>query len=86
MSQIKKFSFSSETIDKLKTTSQGENWPVVYILENSSEAYIGETTNLARRTKQHLDNPERQVLKKLYMIADNDFNKSATLDIESLLI
>lgn len=86
MSQIKKFSFSSETIDKLKSTSQGENWPVVYILENSSEAYIGETTNLARRTKQHLENPERQVLKNLYMIADSDFNKSATLDIESLLI
>lgn len=41
-------------IDKFDNTMVGENWPVVYVLNNEEEAYVGETVNAARRTEQHL--------------------------------
>ena len=29
------------------------NWPMLYILENGDKVYIGESTNVAERMKQH---------------------------------
>ncbi len=62
------------------------NWPVVYILENSKEAYVGETISAVQRMKEHLVNKDRSVFNTFYLIRDDRFNKSATLDIESQLI
>lgn len=83
---IKSSAFSKDVVAKLRSTEVGKDWPVVYILENSKEAYVGETVSAAGRLRQHLDNPERQKLLRAHVITDAEYNKSATLDIESWLI
>lgn len=64
----------------------GNNWPVVYILNNKKEAYVGETVNVARRMEQHWQNEERKCLTEVRIISDLTFNKSTILDLESFLI
>ncbi len=69
------------------TTWKDYSWPVVYILKWNKHAYIWETTNIFKRTNDHLKTTERiKYLKKLYILYDPEYNKSATLDIESQLI
>lgn len=83
---IEKLKFEENSIKKKRSKRFGEKWPVVYILNNNKEAYIGETTNAYLRVSQHLKNVKREDLKNIYMIYDEEFNKSAILDIESSLI
>ena len=69
----------------------GINWPVVYILHNDKELYIGETTSAYNRYKQHADPnghyaQERLRLNRVKIVFDDYFNKSAVLDIEQSLI
>lgn len=84
--RITKFPFDKNTLNILSSRADYANWPIVYILENQKEAYIGETTSAVRRTHDHLDNRKRDRFSHLYIIEDSTFNKSATLDIESKLI
>lgn len=86
MYEIKRFDYSKDTFSKIKGYRYGENWPVIYILEDGREAYIGETTAAYRRASQHYEKADRAKLKAMYLIADDEYNKSATLDIESSLI
>ncbi len=86
MSEIKTFSFDHAGIEAIRAYKYGTNWPVVYILENGKELYVGETIRAHSRTKQHLDNIARKGLKKVHVISDDEYNKSATLDAESSLI
>ncbi len=86
MADIKTFPFDKDKFDQIKQYNFGLNWPVVYIIENGSEIYIGETTRLHGRSKEHYDNPERSKLKNIHIITDEEYNVSATLDIESWLI
>jgi len=86
MAEIKTFKFDKTDFEKIKQYEFGKNWPVVYVLENGREVYVGETTSLISRSKQHLDNPDRGGLKNIHVITDEEYNKSATLDIESWLI
>ena len=86
MSEIKTFSFKKESFDEIKKYKFGKNWPVVYIIENKKEIYIGETTSAFNRSNQHYDNPNRKKLDRIHLISDDEYNKSATLDIESSLI
>lgn len=86
MSQIKKFQYKEEQFSLIKDYAFGENWPVVYILKNNKEAYVGETVSLYHRSKQHYHKDERRDLDSLYVITDDDFNKSVVLDVESFLI
>lgn len=69
-----------------KGVDVGNNWPVVYILNNDKEAYVGETVNAARRMDQHWQNEDRRVLTEVRIISDETFNKSTILDLESFLI
>lgn len=85
-SVFKEFDFSNEGIDDVKLTEKGTRWPVVYYINNDKEIYIGESTNAYNRMKNHLANKERKKLKKVTVISNDRFNKSATLDIESNLI
>ncbi|QSZ41371.1 DUF2075 domain-containing protein [Sulfurimonas aquatica] len=64
------------------------NFPTVYIIysEKDKQAYIGETTNIINRLKQHLAHPEKKKLKNIKIIFSHYFNKSSVLDIESNLI
>ncbi len=86
MTQLRTFPFKEDEFDQLKSYHFGLNWPVVYILENKNEIYIGETTNLFSRSKQHYENPDRKKLERMHVVTDEEYNKSATLDLESLLI
>ena len=86
MSEIVTFPFNKEDFDQIKSYKFGKNWPVVYILEDKKEIYVGQTVNVHYRSKQHYENPERKKLKSIHIITDEEFNVSATLDIESWLI
>ena len=86
MTQIQSFPFEKSKLEQFKSYQFGLNWPVVYIQEGDREMYIGQTTNLYSRSKQHYENPDRTRLKKIHIITDEEFNVSATLDIESWLI
>ena len=91
MAFIDKFSFEISAVGDIKNLRHynnkvGENWPVVYVLNNDNEAYVGETVNVARRTEQHLGNESKRNLTEIRIISDKDFNKSVVLDLESFLI
>lgn len=63
-------------------------YPVVYILycPKTGLAYIGESTNILNRLKQHLQNTDKSKLKHVQIITSLFFHKSAVLDIEANLI
>ena len=84
--RYKSYSFDEKSIDKIKNSSDGQNWPVVYILSSGKEAYVGETNNAYRRMTQHFNDPQRSVMKNILLLLNKSFNKSATLDIENQLI
>jgi len=86
MTNIKTFEFSKNKFDEIRKYSFGSNWPVVYLIENGKELYVGETINIYSRSNQHYENSERRKLSKIHVITDEEYNKSATLDIESSLI
>lgn len=84
--EIKNLSFNDNTPKELEESGFYSDWPVVYILNNKKEMYIGETYHASERMKQHLEKDERRRLTDAHIIASKDFTKSATLDIESSLI
>jgi uncharacterized protein len=86
MPQIKTLPFERDKFDQIQIYSFGCDWPVVYLIEDGKEIYVGETTNVYSRSKQHYEKPQKNKLKRIHIIADEEYNKSATLDIESSLI
>ena len=78
------------------------DYPVVYIVndekKNRFSVYIGETTDIIRRTSQHLIDDIKKENRddwrdfatssttKVFVIGHNHFNKSLTLDIENRLM
>lgn len=62
------------------------NWPVVYIINDDAEVYVGESLNAEVRMQQHLGSPDKGHLNWSRVILDETFNKSACLDLESYLI
>ena len=86
MTQVQTFPFEKDKFDQLKSFHFGLNWPVVYIQEDLKEMYIGQTTNVYNRSKQHYENPDRARLKRIHILTDEEFNMSSAYDFESLLI
>lgn len=86
MSTIQTFSFDKKGFEDIKKFPLGRDWPVVYIIENGREVYIGETTSAHNRSRQHYENEDRIRLKNLHLITDEEYNKSVALDLESQLI
>lgn len=84
--QIVTKKFNQDTPKTVRKIEYGKDWPVVYVLENGKEMYIGETVSAMNRLKQHYEKEDRRRLTKAHIITDDEFNKSATLDIESWLI
>ena len=78
--------FSSSTGRDISIHKYGKEWPIVYLIYNDSEIYVGETVDASVRMLQHYSNPERRKLKKVRIISDDRFNKSVILDLESFLI
>ncbi len=79
-------SFSDQTPEEFSHVSFGTDWPVVYIIDDGHEAYVGETLDASVRASQHLHNPDRRRLTRINLITDGDYNKSVILDLEAFLI
>ena len=62
------------------------NWPMVYILTNAKEAYVGQTTSILNRMDQHGANPEKQDFTHTNLIYSDAFNMSVITDYEHRLI
>lgn len=86
MTNIKTYKFNEANINEIKKMKYGLDWPIVYIINNKKEAYIGQTTSAFKRTKDHLKNDDRNGLNEINIIYDKQFNVSAIQDIETMLI
>lgn len=86
MINIETYKFDTKVVGTLENTKYGKKWPIVYIINNDKEAYIGETVNAYVRASQHLDNPKRRILNLINIISSEKFNKSVILDLEAFLI
>lgn len=85
--KIERFPFKSEQVDVWGAAHpRHRNWPVVYVMDNNSEVYIGESLNVEGRMRQHLKSNTKQRLQSVRVVLDDTFNKSACLDLESFLI
>ena len=85
-SKIITFHFDKTGLNEVKQLPKGSDWPVVYLLTNPKSIYVGETSSAGSRMSQHLENPLRRGLKEIHILFDEEFNKSAILDIEQSLI
>lgn len=62
------------------------NWPLLYILENGKQAYVGQSNHVKTRMAEHHKNTEKQIFEKVHFIYSPTFNQSVTLDYEAKLI
>lgn len=84
---LERFPFSADEIRAWGATDpRHRNWPVVYVMNNDKQVYVGESLNAEGRMRQHLDSREKSALKWVRVVLDETFNKSACLDLESFLI
>ena len=84
--EINTINFNDDTPDTLKDQEYWSNRPIVYIINNAEEAYVGETNSAYTRASQHLKNPDRRRLNLISVLWDNKFNASVVQDLESFLI
>jgi DUF2075 family protein len=85
--RIERFPFKSERVKAWGAVDpRHRNWPVVYVMNNHKEVYIGESLNVEGRMRQHLESDSKRRLKSVRVVLDDTFNKSACLDLESFLI
>lgn len=99
-------SFSEKAIKDKNLSEKDEqlllDYPTVYIIDDeisgnkkhNYSVYVGETSDINRRTQQHKSDTTREDFKRLrksetsemYIIGHRYFNKSLTLDIENKLL
>src|SRR5690606_13767843 len=85
--EIKELGFHAAAVEQAKRdVPRFTNWPVVYLIEDGHDIYVGETGAADRRMIQHLKSKQKQHLREVRIILDDTFNTSACLDLESLLI
>lgn len=91
--EIERFAFTPAAISAWASGDERRrNWPVVYVLDSddspgTASVYVGETVNAGSRMRQHFTNDEkRSSLRRVRVVIDETFNKSACLDLESHLI
>ena len=86
MLSVVNYKYNSDCIDDIENWAFGTNWPAVYIAYNDTKAYVGETLDAVRRTKQHLAEDAFKDFSSICLISGRTFNKSVILDLESYLI
>jgi len=86
MSKISSFPFTKDGLEQVQATQNGKNWPVVYLIHDEENLYIGETTSIATRMSQHLKNEDKKKLEIIEIVFDEKYNKSVVLDYEQRLI
>ena len=62
------------------------NWPMLYILENGKQTYIGQSNHVINRMSQHYHSIDKRIFDKVHFIYSPKFNQSVTFDYESKLI
>ena len=84
--KLETYDFNKDGLKRAELAKHGKNWPVVYLIHNDEKMYVGETSSFHNRFNQHLKNNARDGLEIITFIDDEEFNKSAILDIEQRLI
>lgn len=90
--EIERLDFTTPAVSQWAAGDERRvNWPVVYVLESAGSTrqptiYVGETVSAASRMRQHLQNPSKSGFRRVRVVIDETFNKSACLDLESHLI
>ncbi|ALC84548.1 endonuclease [Bacillus sp. FJAT-22090] len=78
--------FNETNLKNIHNTEKYLNYPVIYLLKDQKEAYIGETVAFKKRMLSHLQSKERQKLDEMHLIHHEEFNRSATFHLETKLI
>ena len=88
MFTIRPFPFDKNGQALSAQTESGSNWPVIYLINSTTDIYIGETTSFERRFREHLRyrNNRFSGFTEIRFAYDGTENKSAILDYESNLI
>ena len=85
--KVERFPFDADQVKAWGSVDpRHRNWPVVYVMNNSKEVYVGESLNVEGRMRQHLESDSKRRLQSVRVVLDDTFNKSACLDLESFLI
>ena len=90
--RIEELTFASETLSHWREEKgRHHDWPVVYLINNHKKIYVGESTRAKHRLFQHLADSKKpgsskKGLREIRIILNDEFNKSACLDLESRLI
>lgn len=84
--EIVTWPFQDRSLNQIGNKEMFLNYPVIYILNGSKEAYIGETVYFKKRMKSHIKNNERKNLDTMHLIKHVKFNRSATFHLETKLI
>ena len=85
--KVERFPFDADKVKAWGSVDpRHSNWPVVYVMNNTEEVYVGESLNVEGRMKQHLESDSKRNLESVRVVLDDTFNKSACLDLESFLI
>ena len=64
--EVKEYEFNEDTLNSINP--KYVNWPVVYLINNKNKVYIGETSNIKSRMRQHLNNSDRSFLKVINIL------------------
>ena len=85
--KVERFPFEANQVKTWGSVDpRHRNWPVVYVMNNVKEVYVGESLNVEGRMRQHLESDSKRQLQSVRVVLDDTFNKSACLDLESFLI
>lgn len=85
--KVERFPFDADRVKAWGSVDpRHRNWPVVYVMNNKKEVYVGESLNVEGRMRQHLESASKRRLQSVRVVLDDTFNKSACLDLESFLI
>lgn len=84
--EIISWPFNDSSLKTINNNQSYLNYPVIYLLRDQKEAYIGETVAFKNRMRSHLNTKERQKLDEMHLIHHNKFHRSATFHLETKLI
>lgn len=82
----RKYKFNLDGIKEINKSKYREKMPVVYLIYNDKNIYIGQTVKFEKRMKDHIIDLNRYGLREILMISDKTFNESVIKDIEAQLI
>ncbi|MEB2300433.1 DUF2075 domain-containing protein [Lysinibacillus xylanilyticus] len=84
--EINTWPFKEKSLKSINNKESYLNYPVIYLLKDQKEVYIGETVAFKNRMRAHLKTKERQKLDEMHLIHHEEFNRSATFHLETKLI